>query len=118
MGCAGSRFDSLPVVGHSSGFGVLQVNGEHCMRPEKTVLKLREKLLSFSGDDCSIKVSISETQNQNSMTILSDKMPCTVSFVNYFPRLPLVYLPCCLLIAARASQGNLSKNCQQNLLYI
>ena len=88
MGCAGSRFDSLPVVGHSSGFGVLQVNGEHCMRPEKTVLKLREKLLSFSGDDCSVKVNISETQNQNSMSILSDKMPCTVSFVNYFLRLP------------------------------
>ena len=64
MGCAGSRFDELPVTGHSTGFGrfgVLYVNGQHCTRPEKTVLKLREKLLSFSGDDCSIKVNMSET---------------------------------------------------------
>merc|ERR1712029_749115 len=55
MGCAGSRFDALPVTGHSTGLGILAVNGQHCMRPETTVLKLREKLFSFSGDDCSIK---------------------------------------------------------------
>ena len=60
MGCAGSRFDALPVTGHRTGIAIIPVNGAYCMRPETTVLKLREKLLSFSGDDCSIKVWISE----------------------------------------------------------
>ena len=56
MGCAGSRFDELPVTGHRTGIALIPVNGAYCMRPETTVLKLREKLFSFSGDDCSIKV--------------------------------------------------------------
>ena len=59
MGCAGSRFDDLPVTGHKKKLAVIPVNGEVSdtyVSPETTVLKLREKLLSFSGDDCSIKV--------------------------------------------------------------
>ena len=63
MGCAGSRFHELPVTGHKKKLTVIPINGVVCdtyLRPETTVLKLREKLLSFSGDDCSIKVKIYE----------------------------------------------------------
>jgi len=55
MGCSGSRFDDLPVTGHSAGLGIISVNGQYCMKPETTTLKLREKLWSWTGDDCSIK---------------------------------------------------------------
>ena len=66
MGCAGSRFDELPVTGHKKKLAVIPINGEVCdtyLSPETTVLKLREKLLSFSGDDCSIKVKNYEQKN-------------------------------------------------------
>jgi len=55
MGCAGSRFDEMPVTGHSSGLAVLPGSVERFLRPEHTVLKLREKFWSFSGDDSSVK---------------------------------------------------------------
>merc|ERR1712110_80046 len=54
MGCSGSRFDELPVVGHPSGLMVLP-RCEMYLRPNHTVLKLREKLFSFSGDDCTVR---------------------------------------------------------------
>jgi len=55
MGCAGSRFDEMPVTGHNAGLLVLPTGDHRYLRQEKTVLKLREKFFSFSGDDCSIK---------------------------------------------------------------
>jgi len=56
MGCAGSRFDELPVTGHRTGLSVIPTStGAFFLRPQSTVLKLREKILSWSGDDCSVK---------------------------------------------------------------
>lgn len=57
MGSAGSRFDELPVTGHATGLVVVPAHNNRYLRTEATVLKLREKYLSFSGDDCSVKVS-------------------------------------------------------------
>ena len=59
MGCAGSRFDMVPVTGHPSGLAVIPAGNIGFLRSEPTVLKLREKILSWSGDDCSVKVLIS-----------------------------------------------------------
>ena len=60
MGCAGSRFDEMPVTGHSSGLAVLPGSVERFLRPEHTVLKLHEKLWSWSGDDFSVQVRLPE----------------------------------------------------------
>ena len=57
MGCAGSRFDQLPVTGHASGLSVIPGSSNRYLKQENTVLKLEEKMFSFSGDDCSVKVS-------------------------------------------------------------
>ena len=57
MGCAGSRFDELPVTGHATGLVVLPESRDKYLSAQPTVLKLREKFFSFSGDDCSIKVT-------------------------------------------------------------
>ena len=56
------KFDELPVTGYRTQLAVIPVNGVSTsyLRPETTVLKLREKLFSWSGDDCSIKVRIYE----------------------------------------------------------
>lgn len=54
MGCTGSRFDEMPVTGHPHGIKVLPGSERYMMR-DLTVLKLREKFFSFSGDDCTIK---------------------------------------------------------------
>ena len=59
MGCAGSRFDMVPVTGHPSGLAVIPAGNNGFLRSEPTILKLREKILSWSGDDCSVKVLIS-----------------------------------------------------------
>ena len=59
MGCAGSRFDQVPVTGHPTGLVVLPESRDKYLSSQPTVLKLREKFFSFSGDDCSIKVIIS-----------------------------------------------------------
>ena len=59
MGCAGSRFDNIPVTGHPSGLAVIPATNNVFLRSEPTILKLREKILSWSGDDCSVKVLIS-----------------------------------------------------------
>ena len=56
MGCAGSRFDEMPVTGHESGLAIIPTSDNRYVRSEITVLKLREKFFSFSGDDCSVKV--------------------------------------------------------------
>ena len=56
MGCAGSRFDQIPVTGHPTGLVVLPESRDKYLSSQPTVLKLREKFFSFSGDDCSIKV--------------------------------------------------------------
>jgi len=55
MGCAGSRFDMVPVTGHPSGLAVIPAGNNGFLRSEPTILKLREKILSWSGDDCSVK---------------------------------------------------------------
>ena len=57
MGCAGSRFDNIPVTGHPAGLAVIPATNDGFLRSEPTILKLREKILSWSGDDCSVKVS-------------------------------------------------------------
>lgn len=57
MGCAGSKYDELPVTGHATGLVVLPESRGKYLSAQPTVLKLREKFFSFSGDDCSIKVS-------------------------------------------------------------
>ena len=56
MGCAGSKFDELPVTGHATGLVGLPASRDKYLSSQPTVLKLREKFFSFSGDDCSIKV--------------------------------------------------------------
>ena len=90
MGCVGSRFDELPVTGHSTGFVVLSVKGKYyCTRPETTVLKLREKLLSFSWDDCSIKVNMSETvpllpEAEDEQKRLKSHLCFSIYYTNYF----------------------------------
>ena len=63
MGCAGSRFDMVPVTGHPSGLAVIPATDNGFLRSEPTILKLREKILSWSGDDCSVKVLISLFNN-------------------------------------------------------
>ena len=60
MGCAGSQFEEVPVTGHPSGLAVLPWSQQRTLSPEHTVLKLREKLWSWSGDDTSIKVCFFE----------------------------------------------------------
>ena len=64
MGCAGSRFDMVPVTGHPSGLAVIPASNGF-LRSEPTILKLREKILSWSGDDCSVKVMISLLLDEN-----------------------------------------------------
>ena len=58
MGCTGSRFDEMPVTGHRSGFAVIPTPDYRYLRPEATVLKLREKFWSLTGDDFRIKVQL------------------------------------------------------------
>ena len=54
------KFEEVPVTGHPSGLSVIPVfNYRYSLRSESTVLKLREKSFSWSGDDCTVKVLIS-----------------------------------------------------------
>lgn len=57
MGCAGSRFDELPVTGYNGKQGTLSLLpvADRYLRDKNTVLKLKEKFWSFSGDDAYIK---------------------------------------------------------------
>ena len=53
------KFEEVPVTGHPSGLSVIPVfNYRYSLRSESTVLKLREKSFSWSGDDCTVKVLI------------------------------------------------------------
>ena len=58
--CTPPKFEEVPVSGHPSGLSVIPVsiNG-YFLKSESTVLKLREKNFSWSGDDCTVKVLIS-----------------------------------------------------------
>ena len=58
--CKAPEFEEVPVTGHPSGLSVIPVsiNG-YFLKSESTVLKLREKNFSWSGDDCTVKVLIS-----------------------------------------------------------
>ena len=58
--CKASEFEEVPVTGHPLGLTVIPVsiNG-YFLKSESTVLKLREKNFSWSGDDCTVKVLIS-----------------------------------------------------------
>ena len=47
----------------------------------------------------------------------SDKITCTVGFVNCFLRVLLVYQPCCSKTCSLGKLGELSENRLQNLLY-
>ena len=53
------EFEEVPVTGHPSGLAVIPASNNSFLRSEPTILKLREKILSWSGDDCSVKVLIS-----------------------------------------------------------
>ena len=57
--CKASEFEEVPVTGHQLGLTVIPVsiNG-YFLKSESTVLKLREKNFSWSGDDCTVKVLI------------------------------------------------------------
>ena len=90
MGCAGSRFDDLPVTGHKKKLAVIPINGEVCdtyVSPETTVLKLREKLLSFSGDDCSIKVKNEQKTPLLTYFILPREIITLLHFCNLYFRI-------------------------------
>jgi len=54
--CTPPKFEEVPVSGHPSGLSVIPVsiNG-YFLKSESTVLKLREKNFSWSGDDCTVK---------------------------------------------------------------
>jgi hypothetical protein len=58
MGSARSKFDELPVTGHASELVVIPGSSSRYVKQETTVLKLRDKMYSLSGDDCSVKVSV------------------------------------------------------------
>ena len=64
MGCAGSRFDEMPVTGHPKGLALLPGSKERFLRPEHTVLRLHEKLWSWSGDDFSVQVRLFELKQR------------------------------------------------------
>ena len=54
------EFEEVPVTGHPSGLSVIPVSiSGYFLKSESTVLKLREKNFSWSGDDCTVKVLIS-----------------------------------------------------------
>ena len=58
MGCTGSIYDQIPVTGHATGFRVIPTSDDRYLRPQTTVLSIREKAWkSLHGDDFSIKVS-------------------------------------------------------------
>lgn len=56
MGCAGSSYNVTPVTGHESGLAIIPTSDNRYLRLEATVLRLREKLFSVSGDDGSVTV--------------------------------------------------------------
>merc|ERR1711872_573027 len=55
MGCVGSAYDHVPVTGHQGGALEVLPNNKRYVSQDQTVLKLKEKFFSFSGDDCVIK---------------------------------------------------------------
>ena len=58
--CKPPKFEEVPVTGYPSGLSVIPVSiNNHFLRSESTILKLREKNLSWTGDDCTVKVLIS-----------------------------------------------------------
>ena len=55
MGCMGSSYEHVPVTGHQGGPLEVIPNNQQYVKQEETILKLKEKCFSFSGDDCVIK---------------------------------------------------------------
>eukprot|EP00092_Neocalanus_flemingeri_P011984 GFUD01012921.1.p1 GENE.GFUD01012921.1~~GFUD01012921.1.p1 ORF type:complete len:239 (+),score=46.11 GFUD01012921.1:60-719(+) len=55
MGCVGSAYDDVPVTGYQGGALEVLPNNQQYVQQEPTILKLKEKFFSFSGDDCVIK---------------------------------------------------------------
>ena len=55
MGCTGSAYEHVPVSGHQGGPLEVIPNNQQYVKQEETILKLKEKFFSFSGDDCVIK---------------------------------------------------------------
>jgi len=55
MGCTGSQYEHVPVTGHHDGpLEVIPCNQRYVSQ-DNTVLKLKEKFFSFSGDDFTVK---------------------------------------------------------------
>ena len=57
MGCAGSRFNDLHVTDPESELVVIPESRSRYIKQEATILKLREKLFCWSGEDYIVKVS-------------------------------------------------------------
>ena len=55
MGGVGSAYENVPVTGHQGGPLEIIPNNQQYVKPEQTILKLKEKFFSLSGDDCVIK---------------------------------------------------------------
>ena len=66
---------------------VIPVNGTYYLRPETTVLKLHEKLFSFSGDDCSIKVKNEQKTPLLTYFILPREIITLLHFCNLYFRI-------------------------------
>ena len=57
MGCYESRFGELPITAHESELVVIPESSSRYIKQETVILKLQEKMFSWSGDDYVIKVS-------------------------------------------------------------
>lgn len=55
MGCGGSQSDLVPVTGCQGGALEVIPNNQEYVMNQPTIMKLKEKFFSFSGDDCVIK---------------------------------------------------------------
>ena len=58
MGCTESSYDAsiIPLTGHKTGLEVISTPNKRYLKPETTVLKLREIYCSESGDEFVIRV--------------------------------------------------------------
>ena len=58
MGCTESAYDTtiLPLTGHKTGLQVIPAQNKRYLKPERTILKLREINWSANGDDFVIRV--------------------------------------------------------------
>ena len=88
------------------------------LRPEliESVMYLyratRDPFLLTVGEDMLQSIQVGKIR------LLTDQMPCTVGSEKYLLRLPLVYLPCCLMPCSQGKPSEtLKKTSLQSLLY-